>query len=130
MLPLIRGLYLAERVDVDPVTRNLTLVNCFRGLRLKQLPGTVRPFSVVAYLANGQGEFEVVVRVERMDTFAEVFRVRGHLSLPDRLTEVRFTLRIENCLVSVAGEYSVSLWIGGELLAQTPFSVRVAPEVN
>lgn len=46
MLPLVRGLYLVERVEVDPVSRNLTLVNCFRGLRMRQLPGAVRPFSM------------------------------------------------------------------------------------
>lgn len=130
MLPLIRGLYLAERVDVDPITRNLTLVNCFRGLRVSHLPGPIRPFSVVAYLANGVGEFDVAVVIERMDTLDEVRRVQTRLNLPDRLTEVRFNLRIENCVLPVAGGYSVALWIGGELLAQTPFSVRHTPEVT
>lgn len=130
VLPHIRGLYLAERVDVDPVTRDLTLVNCFRGMRMKRLPGSARPFSVVAYLANGVGDFDVAVVIERMDTFDEVRLIQTRLSPPDRMTEVRFKLRIENCVLPVEGEYSVSLWIGGELLAQTPFYVRLTPEVN
>jgi len=130
MLPLVRGLYLAERVEVDPVSRNLTLVNCFRGLRMRQLPGVVQPFSVVAYLANGVGAFEVLVRIDRMDTFAEVFRARTRLNLPDRLTEVRFVLQLAGCVLSATGEYSVSLWLDDELLAQTPFNVRVALEAQ
>jgi hypothetical protein len=127
---VIRGLYLADRIEVDPVTRNQTLVKCFRGLWLRQLPSVARPFSIAAYLVNGFGEFEVIVRVERMDTLAEVYRARMRLSFMDRLTEIRFTLRIENCLFSTEGEHSVSLWVGGELLAQTPFNVSVHPESN
>jgi len=117
---------LASRVDVDPASRNLTLVNCFRGLRVDHLPGTAAPFFVVAYLANGVGAFPFVVSVERMDTLAEVYRSNARLTFPNRLEEVRFKLKIENCLFSTEGEYCVTLWLGGELLAQTPFRVRLA----
>jgi hypothetical protein len=36
--PLARGLYICERVIVAPGTRNLTLENCFRGMRVHQFP--------------------------------------------------------------------------------------------
>lgn len=65
-----------------------------------------------------------------MDTFAEVFRARTRLNLPDRLTEVRFVLQLAGCVLSATGEYSVSLWLDDELLAQTPFNVRVALEAQ
>jgi hypothetical protein len=119
-------MYLAQRVDVDPGTRNLTLVECFRGLRVPHLPGVSAPFFVVAYLASGAGEFPFVVSIERMDTLAEVYRASARLSFPNRLEEVRFKLKIENCLFSTEGEYCVTLWIGGEMIAQTPFRVRLA----
>jgi hypothetical protein len=115
---------LADRVDVDPITRNLTLVNCFRGLRVGHLPGAAAPFFVVAYLANGIGEFPFVVSVERMDTLGEVYRANARLNFPSRLEELRFKLKIENCVFPTEGDYCATLWIGGELIAQTPFRVR------
>lgn len=93
MLPLVRGLYLADRVDVDPVTRNLTLIECFRRLLIEHLPGEPRPFAVVAYLANGVGTYQFVVRVTRLDTMAEVYSTGGEVVFPNRLEEVRFVLR-------------------------------------
>jgi hypothetical protein len=55
ILPLVRGLYLAERVDVDPNTHNLTLVECFRTIRVERLPSAAAPFFVIAYLATRCG---------------------------------------------------------------------------
>jgi hypothetical protein len=124
MIPVVRGLYLAERVDVDPVTRNLTLVNCFRSFRLASIPGVADPFYLVAYLANGSGAIRMMAKVSRLGTLAEVFRTWVTLNIPDRLTEVRFVLRVEQCLFSTPGGYEVGLWAGDSLLAQTPFTVR------
>jgi hypothetical protein len=122
--PIVRGLYLAGRVDTDPVTRNLTLVNCFRSIRLQAIPGVAQPFYLVAYLVNGLGAIRMMARVTRLDTLAEVYRTWVTMNFPDRLTEVRFVVRVERCLFSSAGDYQVELWAGDSLLAQTPFAVR------
>ena len=124
MTPIVRGLYLAERVDVDPVTRNLTLVNCFRRMRLPAIPGVARPFYLVAYLANGSGNVRLMAKVTRLDTLAEVFRSWVTVDFADRLREVRFRLRVEQCLFRDPGEYQVELWADDHLLTLTPFSVR------
>lgn len=124
MLPLVRGLYLAERVNVDLVSRNLTLVECFRTLSVAGLPTSPRPFAVVAYLANGSGRYPFAVRVTRLDTMAVVYSVGAEITFPGRLEEVRFVFRVQRCVFPGAGAFEVSLWIGGELLAQTPFWVQ------
>jgi hypothetical protein len=124
MIPIVRGLYLVQRVDTDPVTRNLTLVNCFRALRLSTIPGTAKPFYLVAYLANGSGRVRMMARVCRLDTLDEVFRAWVTLNFPDRLTEVRFALRVEQCRFSHTGGYVVELWADDSMLAQTPFVVH------
>jgi hypothetical protein len=124
MIPLVRGLYLAERVDTDPETRNLTLVECFRALLVEGLPTAAQPFAVVAYLANGLGRYRFSVRVTRLDTMAVIYSASAAITFPDRLQEVRFVFRCERCVFPGAGEFEVSLWIGDELLAQTPFVVN------
>ena len=128
MIPLVRGLYLADRVDVDPVTRNLTLVNCFRTLLIDELPRAAQPFAVVAYLANGVGRYRFTVRVTRLDTMAVVYSASSEIAFPNRLEEVRFVFRSERCVFPGEGEFEMSLWIGGELLAQTPFRVNHSRE--
>lgn len=122
--PIVRGLYLCEGVTVHPDTRNLSLDNCFRGLRLADIPNRAKPFYVVAYLVGGVGEYTMTVRVNRLDTMAETFRTRTPVRFPGRLEEVRFVLRIEQCLFTAPGRYEVSLWSDREMLAQTPFTVR------
>ncbi|MBX9582487.1 MAG: hypothetical protein K2X87_19455 [Gemmataceae bacterium] len=122
--PSVRGLYLCERVELGPGTRNLTPRNCFRALRIAGLPTRAKPFTVVAYLANGIGQFPVAVVVRRLDTLGEVYAARAMLTFADRLAEVRLTIRVEQCVFPAAGEYEVALWVGHELLAQTPFTVK------
>ena len=124
VMPVLRGLYLCTRVDVDPDTTNLTLVNCFRTLIREDGTGRAGAFCLVAYLANGQGTVPVVVKVSRMDTMDPVYAARVGVTFRDRLQEVRFKLRVEQCRFPVPGEYEASLWAGDDLLAQTPFLVR------
>jgi hypothetical protein len=124
MNPIVRGLYLAGRVDADPVTRNLTLVNCFRTLFGSGSPVQTKPFFVVAYLANGLGRVQFRVGVSRLDTLADIYEARAELDFTDRLRELRLVLRIEQCVFPVPGEYEASLWVGPDLLTQTPFTLR------
>src|SRR5437016_5755899 len=124
VLPTIRGLYLCELVVTDLVTKNLTLHNCFRVLKVAFLPAKARPFFVVAYLANGLGDFTFVVRVKRLDILDEIYSALAMLSFSSRLEELRLRLRIEQCNFPGPGEYEVSLCVGDEILAQTPFKVR------
>ncbi|HET6575893.1 MAG TPA: hypothetical protein VFG68_19985 [Fimbriiglobus sp.] len=126
--PTVRGLYLCERVEVHPTTRNLTLHGCFRTLVLAGIPTSARPFFIVAYLAGGLGDQILTARVNRLDTMAEVYWSRTPVRFPDRLAEVRFSLRIEQCRFPVPGGYEISLWADRELLAQTPFTVRPLTE--
>lgn len=128
MVPLVRGLYLAERVETDPATRNLTLVECFRTLVLAAAPGEPCSFAVVAYLANGVGHYRFAVRLTRLDTMERIYSASSEMTFPGRLEEVRFVFRCERCVFPSEGEFEVSLWIGGELLAQTPFQVRFVQE--
>src|SRR3954462_14926660 len=95
MTPVVRGLHLAERAEVDPVTRNLTIDNSFRVLRQRRLPGLVDPFYLVARMAGGLGNVRLLAQVSRLDTFAEVYRAWVTVNFPDRLQDVIFKLRVE-----------------------------------
>jgi hypothetical protein len=121
--PVVRSLYVCAHADVDPGTRNLTLRNCFREVVLSRTPGRVEPFFVVAYLANAFGPLVLTTEVERLDTHATVFRHRGTIQVPDRLTEVRFKLQVQ-CTLDV-GVHDILLFAGNELIAMSPFTVKL-----
>ncbi len=124
IVPVVRGLYVCERVDGDPVSKNLTLHNCFRGFRLSALPGTPRPFFVVAYLANGLGPLSIRTTISSPITPTVVFSHLAEITAPDRLTEVRFVLQVF-CRFPTAGSYDISLEVNGELIALSPFRVNL-----
>ena len=102
--PIIRGLYLCEMATADLATKNLTLQNCFRILKVAFLPSKARAFYAVAYLANGLGDFQFTIQVKRLDTLEVVYMTRGPLSFLDRLEEVRLKVRIEQCVFPISGE--------------------------
>lgn len=120
--PVVRGLYLCERVTAHP-SRNLTLHDCFRAMRVAGLPVAARPFVVVAYLANGFGDTTATIQVRRLDTLNDVYRAATILQFPDRLEEIRFVGRVNRCVFPSPGEYEVVFWVNDDLLAQTPFTV-------
>jgi hypothetical protein len=91
---------------------------------LQVIPGVAKPFYLVTYLANGSGNVRMMARVCRLDTLGEVYRTWVTLTFPDRLTEVRFVLRVEQCLFSQTGGYVAELWADDSMLAQTPFTVH------
>jgi hypothetical protein len=115
-LPVAIGLVLCEQVIVDEKTRNLTPVNCFGSLKLESVPGSAS-FHVVAWLADGLGEMPVELVVRRLDSLDEVMRLERRLKFEDRLIDMRFTARIRDCAIPVAGYYEVLLSVDGELVA-------------
>ena len=127
--PIVRGLYLCEQVDVH-ASLNLTLRNCFRTLRVAGLPIAARPFFVVVYLANGLGRVKATIQVRRLDTLDLIYTADAPLTFPDRLQEVRFKAWIGQCVFPGPGRFEVLFWSDGNLLAQTPFTVRSLEEAS
>jgi len=116
-VPIARGLAVCENVIFEERTRNLTLVNCFTMKRAPAFPAPIR-FVVAAFLADGEGDMEMAVSVQRLDTMEEVYESTRILHFPDRMLEVRFVLRIENYRFPVAGTYEINLFANGEILAR------------
>jgi hypothetical protein len=120
--PVVRGLYVCERVEKNLVTRNLTLHNCFRVLKVA-VPGLARKFYVVAYLANGFGEVSCEAVITRGDTLDEVFVSKGTVTFADRLDEQRYILEV-SLQFPVVGRYDIILSVNGEAVAVSPLFIK------
>jgi hypothetical protein len=127
-IPIARGLAVCENVIVEERTHNLTLVNCFTMKRAAAFPANIR-FVALAFLSDGDGEVELTISVQRLDTLDIVYTSSHSVRSANRMQEVRFFLRIENCPFPVPGNYQVNLLANGELLAQQRFLIAAYEEI-
>ena len=121
--PLSIGLTLCHSVIIEEGTRNQTLVGTFYGFSATDFPCTPAPFYVVFSLVGGHGEGELGLTVTRLDNDKEVFAIHRRISFSDRLTAVRVTFRLRNCVFPDAGAYVMTLLIDGEWVTQRRFEV-------
>lgn len=117
--PVTISLILCETVIVDEQTKNVTPVNCFRKRRVIGFPSDPFPFIVLAWLTDGmgRGRLEVVIQQLASDELDVVHQTSVPCEFTDPRSEVRFTLRIRDCVFPLAGAYEVALLADGELLA-------------
>jgi hypothetical protein len=123
-VPVVRGLYVCERVERNLVTRNLTMHNCFRALRMP-VPGSPRPFYVVAHLADGMGDVSCRVAISSPDTLGIVFDQTEVVTFADPLEEHSVVWKI-TCPFVVEGRYDIFMQLNGELAALSPLVVKAA----
>jgi hypothetical protein len=124
--PVALGLYVCERVEIDPVTRLASLVNRRTRLRLPALPAAVR-LDLFAVLTDGAGELEVGVSADHLDSDRRVGWRTATLRLPDRLAQVVYHLRLDPFRIAVPGTYQFSLSVAGEPVARAVLGVSVRP---
>ena len=122
-LPLIQGLMLCERVDVDPATGLPTLVRRFTRVRRDRFPTGPVGFSVFAVLSNGFGDIPLTLLIGDPAADRHLKELRTVLRFADRLREVPFHVAVENVSFPRPGVYEVSLYAADEPLASYPLQV-------
>jgi hypothetical protein len=126
--PVAVGLTVCEKLIVEERTRNVTLVNCFTGLKVREVPSPPLNLTVYASLTDGMGERTVSVLLLRLDTLEDVFAQDQPVVFSDPLQEVRIVFRFAQLTFPVAGRYQFSLLADGELVAQRVVRVSVLEE--
>jgi hypothetical protein len=116
--PIAVGLLLCEQLIIEEGTKNVTPVNCFTRRKADTFPWTSPPFTVVAWLTNGDGEVNLQVAVERVNSLEELLRRDLRANFPSPLEQRRLTLRLNSLIFPAAGAYRVLLLADGELIAQ------------
>src|SRR5262245_34967042 len=82
---------LCQKIISEEHTRNITLVNCFRRLRVRSFPLQLE-FAVFAALTDGLGRMSLDLTVSRLDTLDDIHSWSWPVTFPDPLSEVRFIL--------------------------------------
>jgi hypothetical protein len=121
--PIVLGLTLCDYVIVEERTKKVSLIGTFTGLGASDFPAHVSPFSVFAVLTDGLGSATIEVLVTHMDTNEVVNSYRAIIQFPDKITEVRYHLRLRQCVFPAPGSYQFTLTLDGEWLASRRLQV-------
>jgi hypothetical protein len=116
--PLVLGLTLCEKAILEEGTRNVTLVSTFTTLVVEELPSLPQRFVLYTVLTGGLGDGIIDLIVRHLESNEEVYTAQMVIRFPDRAGEVRVRFRVHRCIFPWAGEYSCTLLLDGEWLAQ------------
>ncbi len=116
-LPVVVGLHVCERIEVDPMTRHVTLVNRLSTLRAGDFPAEIS-FAVFGVFVDGFGMLAFRIEIEQLSTGLVIHEFPTMVEFTDRLREVEFILRLSEILFWYPGEYDVSLTVDGEPLTK------------
>jgi hypothetical protein len=116
--PVANGMLTCEQIITEEKTRNITPVNCFSERMVTLVPSEPVPFVVFAILTDGSGEMALEVRIQRLDTYDEIYRIRSQYRFLNPLHEVRCIVRVRDCSFPVAGHYQITLLCENEMIAQ------------
>ncbi len=116
--PVAIGLLLCEHLIIEEGTKNVTPVNCFTQRKAEGFPWMSPPFTVLAWLTNGEGAITLEVVVEDADTLEELDRRVMPFRFTAPLQQGRLLLRFISLTFPVAGPYRILLLADKELIAQ------------
>lgn len=108
-LPEVVGLTLCERVEIDPLSGQLSLVGVFHFLPFSVFPSPAREFTLYGALFDGFGEGTMELVVTRAKTNEDIYIYQRWLSFPQRLGLVNLEIKVRRCLFPAPGRYGVSL---------------------
>jgi hypothetical protein len=126
--PTVLSLTICEKVIVEAGTQNITLVSCFRGLRVDGFPSPPQRFCLFAVLTNGHGEVIIDWHLERLDALTTVKTYQTTVRFTDRLQEIPVSVRLTKLSFPAAGWYQFTMFLNGEPAARRLLHVYGAEE--
>lgn len=128
-LPVALGLTLCDAVIIEQGTNKASLIGTFSTFRAGQFPFTPLPFCVFAPLTDAQGDADVSLTIERLESNERIEEASQRVRFPGRFAEVRVLFRLATCTFPQSGTYLFTLLVDGEWVAHR--RVRVLPrEMN
>jgi hypothetical protein len=118
------GLILCKDAIIEEKTRNITLVNTFNQLTVREFPAS-QQFMVYLVLTDGLGEMTLSLAVARLDDLTRLFERSWKETFTDPLREKRRLVQVTSCSFPVPGRYQVSLLAEGEWVAQCVLTLFV-----
>ena len=114
--PSVVGLTLCDRIIVDQLTGQPSLIGIFTDLRADGFPSPPTRFSAYAVLTGGVGGGIIELRAVHLASGDQVYARRGWIQFPDRTDIVSVLLRTESIVFPSPGFYLFQLVVDGEVI--------------
>jgi hypothetical protein len=120
MIPAPEGLSLTlcERVIIEEVTKNPTLVGSFLARKVERFPSEPVAFSVFIPLVGGSGTGTIVLAAVRLETEEQIYSQQGEVRFPDRFAVINVHFRVSKIRFPAPGSYAFMLLVDSDLIAQ------------
>jgi hypothetical protein len=107
-LPRCKAILLCEKVIVDRVTGQSSIIGILDAFRLTAYPGRMRPFNAFLQLVDGIGKYHVVVEIHYLQMDRMIARSAGFgIDFPQRLCRLAVTIPIPAMELRYPGRYDV-----------------------
>jgi len=123
--PSALGLTLCDRIIVDQLTGQPSLICIFTDLRADGFPSPPTRFSAYAMLTGGTGSGIITLRAIRSATGEQIYVERRPINFRDRTDVVSAFFRIESIVFPSAGFYLFQLLADHELIERSQRWIRV-----
>lgn len=125
--PVAINLIVCEQLIVEEKTHNITFVNCFARLRVRQAPSAPQRLVIYARLTDGLGEGKIALKVLHPHTLEELLIQEIPAAFSHPFREFNFVFRRE-FVFPVEGRYQISLLADGVIIAQRTLEVFAQKE--
>jgi hypothetical protein len=124
-LPEVIGLVLCERMGVDVIAGQTSLVGLFQNRLYWAFPTEPQRFTVFAALYGGEGEGTIELTCTRLETEQDVYRYQRWFIFPGRDAIANLELKVTRCVFPGPGLYSLTLRFDHDLLATRTLNVKL-----
>ena len=122
-LPVVAGLMLCERIDVDVDLARMSLLGIFQRRKFQSFPSSPYDFTVYAALSDGAGEGTMAVTITQLSASLVVHSIRKWFVYPERMLVVNLEVRVHGCVFPSAGRHSVELSFDAQPVTEWAFEV-------
>ena len=123
-LPVVLGLTLCDRMEVDRQARRISLVGLFHRLKFSSFPTSPQQFTVYAAVTDGVGEGVLRLAVTRLETGDTIYRYSRWVAFSaDRLSPLHLEIKVRCCVFPAPGRYALELSFDGQSVNDRPLKI-------
>ncbi len=120
-------LTLCNEIIEDARTHSKSVISIFNSIGASQVPTLYPRLCLLASVTNADPETPVRIAIT-LPSGGELFSADGKTLPGDKSSVTDFPLEVQGVLLPEAGVYTVTLQVGGDLIAQRLFQVFIAPQ--
>jgi hypothetical protein len=124
-----KAILLCDRVIIDSITNNYSVINIFDRFEITGFPGNTRPFVVYLQLTSGIGSYEISIEVQDLRNDTVVARAQGpRIEFPERWFKAHMIAEVSSIRLEHAGMFDLVVLANGQEIDRQQFAALTPNE--